>query len=61
MGYISGPGLAFIVYPRALSMMPLAPMWSALFFFMLFLLGIGSQVLENTSYNIYFNYFCQLS
>ncbi len=40
----AGPGLAFIVYPRALSMMPLAPMWSALFFFMLFLLGIGSQV-----------------
>ncbi|KAI0215923.1 Sodium- and chloride-dependent glycine transporter 1 [Lamellibrachia satsuma] len=40
----SGPGLAFIVYPRALSLMPLAPMWTALFFFMLFLLGIGSQV-----------------
>jgi len=32
------------VYPRALSLMPLAPMWSALFFFMLFLLGVGSQM-----------------
>lgn len=42
----SGPGLAFIVYPRALSLMPLAPMWSALFFFMLFLLGIGSQMVD---------------
>ena len=41
----AGPGLAFIVYPRALSLMPLAQLWSALFFFMLFLLGIGSQVL----------------
>ena len=40
----SGPGLAFIVYPRALSLMPLAPLWSGLFFFMLFLLGVGSQV-----------------
>ena len=48
--FTSGPGLAFIVYPRALSMMPLAPMWSALFFFMLFLLGIGSQVfIQRTS------------
>ena len=41
---VVGPGLAFVVYPRALSLMPLAPMWSALFFFMLFLLGVGSQV-----------------
>lgn len=34
----------FIAYPRALSLMPLAQLWTVLFFFMLFLLGVGSQV-----------------
>ena len=39
-----GPGLAFIVYPQALSLMPLSPLWSIMFFFMLFLLGLGTQL-----------------
>jgi len=40
----AGPGLIFITYPQAISMMPGAPFWAVIFFFMLFTLGIDSTV-----------------
>lgn len=40
----SGPGLAFITYPEAISHMPASSFFSIIFFLMLLALGLGSQV-----------------
>uniref|UniRef100_A0A3B5BGH9 Transporter n=1 Tax=Stegastes partitus TaxID=144197 RepID=A0A3B5BGH9_9TELE len=39
----SGPGLAFIVYPQALSLLPAPSFWAVLFFLMILFLGLDTQ------------------
>jgi SNF family Na+-dependent transporter len=41
---VGGPGLSFIVYPEALSLMPFPWIWCILFFAMMITIGYGSQL-----------------
>ncbi|KAG7273030.1 hypothetical protein CRUP_017507 [Coryphaenoides rupestris] len=43
LGLSDGPGLTFLTYPRAVSMLPGSNFWSVLFFLMILFLGLHSQ------------------
>ncbi|MEQ2196230.1 hypothetical protein XENOCAPTIV_027695 [Xenoophorus captivus] len=45
----SGPGLAFIAYPRALALMPLPQLWAICFFVMIIFLGLDSEFVYQES------------
>ncbi|XP_067361878.1 sodium- and chloride-dependent GABA transporter 2-like isoform X1 [Channa argus] len=45
----SGPGLAFITYPRAVALMPLPQLWAVFFFIMLIFLGLDSEFVYQES------------
>uniref|UniRef100_A0A3Q2FQI5 Transporter n=1 Tax=Cyprinodon variegatus TaxID=28743 RepID=A0A3Q2FQI5_CYPVA len=45
----SGPGLAFIAYPRAVALMPLPQLWAIFFFVMIVFLGLDSEFVYQES------------
>ncbi|KAM4581884.1 sodium- and chloride-dependent GABA transporter 2-like [Fundulus diaphanus] len=45
----SGPGLAFIAYPRAVALMPFPQLWAIFFFVMIIFLGLDSEFVYQES------------
>ncbi|XP_021366417.1 sodium- and chloride-dependent glycine transporter 1-like isoform X2 [Mizuhopecten yessoensis] len=41
-----GPGIAFMIFPEAISTLPIPQLWSALFFFTLFTVGLDSRIVH---------------
>ena len=50
LAFLTGTGLAFVVYTRAVATIPAAPLWSVLFFLMLITLGLDSEVCYGISW-----------
>ena len=42
--------MGFVAYPEGIAQMPAASVWAVMFFFMLFTIGLGSQVRNMTIY-----------
>ena len=40
----SGSSLVFIVYPTGLAQLPVSPLWSCIFFLMMYIVGVGSMI-----------------
>ena len=55
--FFEGAGLAFIAYPAALAELPVPQACAVLFFFMLIMLGLDSQVIMLSHCKLYNSHF----